>query len=231
MTYLNLPSLFLLLLLLLLHILLSSRYHHGGASSSCKCIFLNAAHVGKLKRLKKSAASLDHVLEDGIPAIMENTRDTNSRRAIHFVAAGGSVKVLKYLIEELKLNVDVKDGSRKTPLYRAAIEGRLDVMEYLLQIGANPEIPDDSNISPLHHVAMIGHKEIIPLLLSKGINVDVTNDFGSPIHYAATAGEHDTVKVLLDHGANPNMIFHGTLTPLQASIHSRSWQCVERFLK
>ncbi|KAI3894355.1 hypothetical protein MKX03_001746, partial [Papaver bracteatum] len=194
-------------------------------------VFLNAAHVGKLKRLKKFAAALDHVLGDGIPAIVENTKNEDGRRVIHFAATGGKINILKYLIEDMRLDVDVKDGRGETPLSRAAIEGRLAAVEYLLEMGANPEIPDDSNISPLHHAAMKGHKDVIPLLLSKGIDVDVTNDFGSPLHYAASTGEHDTVKVLLDHGANPNLVFYDVFTPLQASIRSESWQCAEHLLK
>ncbi|KAI3990164.1 hypothetical protein MKX01_029142, partial [Papaver californicum] len=143
---------------------------------------LSAAHDGKLKRLKKCATTLEQVLRDGIPTIIENTKYEFGRSAIHRAAAGGRVNVLKCLIEEMKLDIDVKAASgcviihlvvmcfaSETPLSYAAIEGHLDAVQYLLEIG---------------------------------INVDVTDDFGSPLHYAATAGEHETVKVLLDHGGN-----------------------------
>ncbi|XP_026423464.1 ankyrin repeat and SOCS box protein 2-like [Papaver somniferum] len=131
----------------------------------------------------------------------------------------------------MEAEIDVKDGSGKTPLFHAAMERRLDAVEYLLAMGANPEVLDDSNRSPLHYVAGRGHTDVIPLLLSKGINVDVIADMGSPLQYAATASKPDTVKVLLDHGANPNLVFHDTFTPLQASIGSQSWQCAEKLLK
>ncbi|MCL7027877.1 hypothetical protein MKW94_012391, partial [Papaver nudicaule] len=86
--------------------------------------------------------------------ILENTKDGDERRAIHYAACGGRLNILKYLIEDMSVSIDVKDGSGQTPLSRAAREGRLAAVEYLLQMGANPEIPDDSNASPLHHVAM-----------------------------------------------------------------------------
>ncbi|KAI3894450.1 hypothetical protein MKX03_021470, partial [Papaver bracteatum] len=194
-------------------------------------IFLDAARVGELNLFKQSAAALDHFLGVGIPAILENTKDEDGRLAIHYAAAGGRVDVLKYLIEEMGLYVDVKDDTGGTSLCDAAIEGRLAAVEYLLEMGANPEITDDSNCTPLHHVAREGNKDAIPLLLSKGMNVDVTNDIGSPLQYATLAGKHDTVKVLLDHGANPNLVFCETVTPLHTSITSQSWQLVEALLK
>ncbi|XP_026439867.1 26S proteasome non-ATPase regulatory subunit 10-like isoform X2 [Papaver somniferum] len=194
-------------------------------------IFLEAAYDGTLRRFKRCAADLGHLLRDGIPAILENAKDDDGRRAIHHVAAGGNVQVLKYLIEEIKLDIEVEDNSGETLLNWATIEGRLAAVEYLLQMGANPEVPNDLDCSPLHHAAMRGHTEIIPLLLSKGINVDVTNELGSPLQYAAAHGYHDVVKVLLDHGANPNSLFHDALTPLHSSIHSQSLQCVVSLLK
>ncbi|KAI3875365.1 hypothetical protein MKW98_000042 [Papaver atlanticum] len=194
-------------------------------------VFLKAAHLGQLNLLKQFALGLDPLHGDGIAETIENTKDGDGKRAIHFAASGGSVQVLKYLIEELKLEIDVKDGSGKTPLSRASIEGRLAAVEYLLEMGANPEITDGSNCTPLHYAAIKGHKDILSLFLSKGSNVDVMNDFVSPLQYAATFGDHDTVKILLDHGANPNFGFHDTFTPLHASIYSHSWQCVELLLK
>ncbi|OVA06696.1 Tetratricopeptide TPR-1 [Macleaya cordata] len=192
-------------------------------------VLLNAAHVGKLKRLKKFAALLDD--GKGIARTVSSIKDEDGRGALHFAASRGNLNICKYLIEELKLDVDVKDGTGETPLARATIEGRLSTVEYLLEKGANPEISDDENVTPLHCAAMRGHKEIITLLLSRGINVDVINDFGTPLQYAVATGNHEAVKVLLDYHANPNLFFHHTFTPLQASMFSRSWQCTELLIK
>ncbi|KAI3855883.1 hypothetical protein MKX03_011538 [Papaver bracteatum] len=199
-------------------------------------MFFNAAQVGELNLLKRKHWDFSFLLfcisTRSFKWIWNsNTKDGEGRRAVHFAASGVSVEVLKYLIQEMGVDIEVRDGRGETPLSLAAIKGRLAAVEYLLEIGASPEMVDDFNCSPLHHAAVKGHNNVIPLLLSKGINVDITNDFGSPLQYAATAGKHNTVKLLLDHGANPNLVFHDTFTPLHASIHSQSWQCVELLLK
>ncbi|KAI3886917.1 hypothetical protein MKX03_033295, partial [Papaver bracteatum] len=201
---------------------------HIAAATS---IFLSAAGGGELNLLKESAAALDRWVGVGIPAILENTKDGRGKRAIHYAAIGGKLNVLKYLIQDMKIDIHVKDNSGITSLSEAAVEGHLAAVEYLLEMGANPEILDHSNCTSLHHVALKGHGDAIPLLLSKGINVDVTNELGSPLQYATLAGKHDTVKVLLDNGANPNLVFCETVTPLQASVTSRSWKLVEVLLK
>ncbi|KAI3930891.1 hypothetical protein MKX01_006943 [Papaver californicum] len=130
--------------------------------TAATAMFLDAVH-GELERFKKCAEGLNRLIGDGIAATVENTEDDDGKRVIHAAAAGGNVEVLKYLIEEIKLDVDVKDNSGVTPLSWAAIEGRLAAMEYLLEMGANPEMSDDSNSTPLHHAAMKGHKDVIPL--------------------------------------------------------------------
>ncbi|RZC51218.1 hypothetical protein C5167_019640 [Papaver somniferum] len=160
----------------------------------------------------------------GLPTILGNIRNEDGRRALHIAAAGGRLDVLKYLIEDMKLNIDVQDNSGETPMCCAAIEGRLSTVAYLLKMGANPEIPNgtamipyllkvmgdnpeipngtDIPMNPLHHAAAEGNHDIITLLLSKGVNVDVSNGFGSPLLHACAVGRHDTVKLLLDHNAN-----------------------------
>ncbi|XP_026451618.1 serine/threonine-protein phosphatase 6 regulatory ankyrin repeat subunit C-like [Papaver somniferum] len=173
----------------------------------------------------------------GLPTILGNIRNEDGRRALHIAAAGGRLDVLKYLIEDMKLNIDVQDNSGETPMCCAAIEGRLSTVAYLLKMGANPEIPNgtamipyllkvmgdnpeipngtDIPMNPLHHAAAEGNHDIITLLLSKGVNVDVSNGFGSPLLHACAVGRHDTVKLLLDHNANPNWLFGEATTPLR----------------
>ncbi|KAI3917545.1 hypothetical protein MKW98_021307 [Papaver atlanticum] len=84
--------------------------------SSATKLFLKAAHLGQLNLLKHFALALDPLHGDGIAAVFENTRDGDGKCAVHFAAAGGSLQVLKYLIEEIKIEIDVKDGSGATPI-------------------------------------------------------------------------------------------------------------------
>ncbi|OVA06698.1 Tetratricopeptide TPR-1 [Macleaya cordata] len=190
---------------------------------------LNAAITGKLNRLKKLSAKFDD--GKGLASTIMSFKDDNGRGALHFAAVEGKLNVLKYLIDELKLDVDMKDGKGEAPLLHATIGGHLSTVAYLLEKGANPDTSNDSNSTPLHYAAEKGHLEILTLLLSRGVHIDALNNAGTPLNAAAAHGQHNAVKILLDHCANPNLFFHHVFTPLASSILSQSLRCVELLLE
>ncbi|KAI3926258.1 hypothetical protein MKW98_028394 [Papaver atlanticum] len=162
----------------------------------------------------------------------ELNRFKNGRGCLHFAAAGGSLNVCKYLIENLKLDVDSKCEKGCTPLYDAPLDGNFDTVRYLLEKGANPDVSTDTNLTPLHYAAKSGDTKIISLLLSKGVRLDVVNSSGTALQFAVALGHRVAVKVLLDHGANPNYDnSEGMLRPLISAVGTKSWECMELLLE
>ncbi|KAI3926256.1 hypothetical protein MKW98_028392 [Papaver atlanticum] len=191
----------------------------------------NAAYIGDFDRFKRLA--LNHA-DDEMLALAKSigkVKDEDGRGCLHFAAAGGSLEVCKYLLEKLKLDVDSKDGKGITPLYHATIKGHLDTVTYLLEKGAKPDASNDAFVTPLHYAAKSGNTKIITLLLSRGVRVDASTRSGTALHFAAGLGHRDAVDVLLDHGADPNIVFHGMVTPLMSTILVKSWECMELLLQ
>ncbi|KAI3855412.1 hypothetical protein MKX03_025370 [Papaver bracteatum] len=124
-------------------------------SSSPHFDLFNAAYTGKLHNFKWLAS--DHAKGEGIGVAVAigKIRDEYERGCLNFAAAGGSLEVCKYLIEDLKLDVDSKDGTGHTPLFDATIRGHLDTVGYLLEKGANADATTDTNCNPLHCAANI----------------------------------------------------------------------------
>ncbi|EAZ43800.1 hypothetical protein OsJ_28420 [Oryza sativa Japonica Group] len=121
-------------------------------------------------------------------------------RALHMAASGGSVDVLRYLVEDLCLGVNQFNGKGQTPLFLSSIHGRAAATRYLLDHGSNPAI--DKIVLPLHGAAVKGHCEIVELFLSKGVDVDLYSIAGTPLLAAAISGQHSTMKILLEHHAD-----------------------------
>ncbi|EPQ06383.1 Tankyrase-1 [Myotis brandtii] len=97
-------------------------------------------------------------------------------------------------------------GRKSSPLHFAAGFGRKDVVEHLLQMGANVHARDDGGLIPLHNACSFGHAEVVSLLLCQGADPNARDNWNyTPLHEAAIKGKIDVCIVLLQHGADPNI--------------------------
>ncbi|KAL2461026.1 Ankyrin repeat family protein [Abeliophyllum distichum] len=191
--------------------------------------FLNAARTGNLDLLKKLAKQLDD--GKGLAHTVADVKDANKRGALHFAAREGQTEVCKYLLEELKLDVNTKDEDGETPLIHAARQGHTATAKYLAECGADPAIPSELGATALHHSAGIGDIELLKFLLAKGVNVDLQSDAGTPLIWAAGHCQQDAVKLLLEHNANPNAQTEDDITPLLSAVAAGSLACLGLLIK
>ncbi|GKU86419.1 hypothetical protein SLEP1_g948 [Rubroshorea leprosula] len=161
-----------------------------------------------------------------------NVGDENCKSFLHVAAARGRKKLCKFLLEEGKLDINVKDcEAGETPLLHATKEGHFPTAAFLLENGADPNSRSWKRRTSLHYAAEHGSKELIQLLISKGAEINAVADCGTPLQYAAGKGKEEFVKLLLDHHADPNVISHDLFSPLLASIRAQSLECMKLLLK
>jgi len=117
------------------------------------------------------------------------------------------------------IDINSFDNHGYTPLHWASLEGNIEIMEILLNHGANVEIPTRNGRPLLFSSAWRifinkkREKKRLPIkqeatleplffLLKRGANVNVINANGcSLLHLAALNGEIEMMRVLLDKGA------------------------------
>ena len=110
------------------------------------------------------------------------------------------------LVDALTRNscLDNQDCEGSTALHEATKNGRLDIVEQLLNRQAMPTIRDNRGRTPIHYAAELGHVAIVRLLLGEtfaGIDdSDVAN--WTPLRLAVKGDHLDTVKLLIDLGAH-----------------------------
>ncbi|CAN6352269.1 unnamed protein product [Urochloa humidicola] len=179
---------------------------------------IRAAFEGNLSLLKKLASEVD----------LREAKHADGGSALYFAAAKGHLEVCRFLVEESGVDVNCTNAYGMTPVFRAAAEGEVSALQYLLDHGGDPAIPDALGFTPLHIAAENGHFEAIRLLLSNGADADALNNrLVAPLHTASTKGYDQAVKLLLERGADPNRIFLGVMTPLLLAIQASSLKCVE----
>jgi ankyrin repeat protein len=102
--------------------------------------------------------------------------------------------------------VNVADDRQCTPLHFAVQGNRADLVEMVLEVGADPNALDSDGDSPLTWAVLAGLEEMWTLLLNHGVEVDLPNLYGrTPLHQVAReTGNEGAARALLEHGANPD---------------------------
>jgi len=102
-------------------------------------------------------------------------------------------KEIKYIIELIKMNTISNDGG--TPLYFACQEGYIDILEQLVENGANINKENNDDRSPLYIACLQGHENVVKYLVEHGADINKeNNDDRSPLYIACLQGTWSNYK-------------------------------------
>ncbi|XP_046564888.1 ankyrin-3-like [Haliotis rubra] len=134
---------------------------------------------------------------------------------IHLACKMGHVTVVKSLVEDHGVSVNIDDEWGNSPLCSAVKSGSADVVNYLLTKGATLDFREQfTKCTYLHFVADTENVEVCKCLVSRGCDVKARDVTGcTPLHIAATSGNVDMGKTLLDACADVNAVDSFNRTP------------------
>ncbi|XP_049832264.1 poly [ADP-ribose] polymerase tankyrase-1-like isoform X5 [Schistocerca gregaria] len=118
-------------------------------------------------------------------------------------------------------NLSGRERGRR--LIQAAKQGTVEVLQALLEIGADVGARDEnwSGWTALHWAAYWGDAEAVRCLVDGGAEVDARDHRKiAPLHLAAFNGHTAVVQMLLASSADPNSRHHWGGTPLHAAAYS-----------
>lgn len=101
-------------------------------------------------------------------------------------------------------DLDAPRAHGLTPLMRAALEGRADVVGDLLALGVSIARRNMDGNNALWLACVSSNADVVRQLVAAGIDVENRNDMGATaLMYTASAGKADMVALLLECGADP----------------------------
>ena len=122
--------------------------------------YLECSRYGELNDLKEA-------MKDAKKDFNVNLVDFGGNTALHLASANGFIDVVKYLVNELHCDIDPKNKSLSTPLSWAAFNGQKNVVEFLLEKGADFNCKNINGKKPSELAYDSGFYDVSDILLTK----------------------------------------------------------------
>jgi ankyrin repeat protein len=188
---------------------------------------VTAKDVASVERLLDAGASPDTIDSDGAPIL---------KTAITMRGEQG-IEIVSLLVDNgAKVNVFDRRGNALLPY--AAQEGKLEIVQMLLDAGINVDGTYTENIGTNNTALSVAvyrnHKEIVELLIAHGANLNhaETGSEYTPLGYAAYQNNHEIIKILLENGADHTLrnTIDGGQTPLHGAVRRNAVEVVQALL-
>jgi len=194
-----------------------------------------ASAEGKLNVIKILLEAKANVLAESI----------DGSTAMCEAAWSGHLDVIKYLVENgaaidavntKKKGVFMKDNPAdfvdRTPLFLAAENGKVPVVEYLISKGADVKYFISGKLSILHMAAMWSNSvEIIRMLLAAGASVNAKSSRSSnALHYAVETGSNDIISFLMEQNCDINTVNSMGYNPFHLAVAEQKTDTIRTIL-
>uniref|UniRef100_A0A8D8S235 Ankyrin repeat domain-containing protein 29 n=1 Tax=Cacopsylla melanoneura TaxID=428564 RepID=A0A8D8S235_9HEMI len=146
---------------------------------------------------------------------MSMKKETPADVRFHLAAINGKLDTIVKLLDSGRVHVDCQDKDGTTPLILAVANGHYEVVEELLNQGADPNVRRCTGTTALFFAAQNGFTDIASLLIAQGAKIDPRSyDGATPLFVSCQCGHTLMSELLMHHGANVNMHMRDGATPL-----------------
>ena len=123
--------------------------------------------------------------------------DDQGTTSLILAACFGNTDIVRYLVGLPQVDLNHKDNDGYTALYCAAGDNHADVVEVLIDAGADIEAKDDMGRPPLYCACRLGNLAVVKLFVKAG-GVRATDNEGTTcLMYASEYGHTETVRYLV----------------------------------
>lgn len=132
----------------------------------------------------------------------------------------GDLELAKVMFSNYNVDINYTSSEyEESVLHKACILGDINMIEWLISVGANIECRSKNGRTSLMLASLYGHVPVIELLISLGADVNAISKSGcTPLSLAASNSHVDAVEVLIKLGANINQLNEKQQNTLQVAL-------------
>lgn len=137
---------------------------------------------------------------------IEGLRDNEGGSLLHWAVMGNCSNCVKSLLQFMK-SVDLQNSRGETPLVLAVGAGDIEMIEVLLDKGADPNVKfNKAGYTLLMDSSFEGLDNVAKALIENKADINAQDKLGmSALHYAAREGHSEVIKLLIESGANKTL--------------------------
>jgi uncharacterized protein len=200
----------------LMHYMTLSNVHPHEELAECVRLLVEAdadinatASLCEIERTALMVAGMHTCCNEVQCALLQNGADVSvcaadGTTALHLAAVAGQFGSCKLLLERASSSlVHARNRDGGPPLMYAAGAGQLDLVQLLLQFGADVNTADDKSRPPLMNASLKENVQVVQCLLEAGADVNAVDSNGHcALKAAVQANSTALLQLLLKHGAD-----------------------------
>jgi ankyrin repeat protein len=142
-----------------------------------------------------------------------------------------NLNLVKILTTKYKFDINYQDNDSHRPIHYASMNGNIEIMEYLLSIGAKLNYEDDK-YSVLLSAAFGGKINVYEWYKKKGYSLNEKNKKGdTPLLITSSTGNLDLIKWLLKNGSSVHEKNNNNVTSIIGACNSGHFEVVKWLLE
>ena len=138
---------------------------------------------------------LSFLIENGADC---SVGDDNGDLPVHFAAETDQIRSIEILLQHCGESLDVANNNGETPLIKAAMKGKENIVKHLMANGAESSKATSNGETALHYAARNGHLKALKALLDNADPEMTDKDGNTILHVASKDNKAEIVRHLLE---------------------------------
>lgn len=125
--------------------------------------------------------------------------DAGGRSPLLLALFMDKIDFVKYFLAKGYIKgINMKDTTGKSPLMIAVAKGYTDIVNQLIELGANVKDADNEGVTPLMYAVKLNYSEIAEMLLKRESTSTVNESAQNSLALGSYIGDGETIKTILD---------------------------------